>query len=312
MGIVLALAWPGSTKRERIRQIGLFGPGRARGRGAGPAPTTSQIALTALAASAAVVRSRGMESRITLGLEQAGMRLRPPEWLLLRACGAAVGAALLFLLTLGQGWLAGVISIVAGLALGWIGTGLYRTARADRRINRFADRLPDALQLVIGSLRSGFSLPQALDSLVNESAEPVASEFGRALAENRLGADLADALENVVKRTKSDDLAWAVMAVRIQREVGGNLAEVLQTTVDTIRERSRVRRHVRALSAEGRLSAWVLVVLPVLISALLVAFRRDYLRPLFSEPIGIAMLLGGMGLLVLGVFWMMRVIRVQA
>jgi tight adherence protein B len=102
------------------------------------------------------------------------------------------------------------------------------------------------------------------------------------------------------------------MAVRIQREVGGNLAEVLQTTVDTIRERGRVRRHVRALSAEGRLSAWVLIALPALVTLMLVTFRRNYLRPLFTEPIGIVMVLICAGLLILGVFWMLRVVRVQA
>src|SRR5262245_17521248 len=117
LAIVLGLFWPRSTKRNRISQISLFGPGRARG--SGPAATTSTIARTALAASAAVVRNRGLENRITLGLEQAGMRLRAPEWLLLRACGAAVGGALLFtVLRGGQSLAMAAVSIVVGPVLG--------------------------------------------------------------------------------------------------------------------------------------------------------------------------------------------------
>ena len=193
--------------------------------------------------------------------------------MLLRAL-VTIGAGIALFIALGP---AGAL---LGLVLGFVATMLYQTAQVERRSSRFAEQLPDALQLVIGSLRSGFSLPQAFDSLVRESPEPVRSEFGRALAEHRLGADLSDALERVAQRTGSDDLVWAVMAVRIQREVGGNLAEVLQTTVDTMRERARLRRHVRALSAEGRLSAWVLIALPLSLGLFMFLFRRSYMTPL--------------------------------
>jgi tight adherence protein B len=232
------------------------------------------------------------------------MRLRPHEWVLLRACAAVAVGALMFLVL---GW----PGLLVGVALGWLLTMGYRSIKASRRSNLFAEQLPDALQLVIGALRSGFSLPQALDAVVRESPEPVGAEFGRALAEHRLGADLSDALEGVVHRTSSDDLNWAVMAIRIQREVGGNLAEVLQTTVDTIRERARLRRHVRSLSAEGRLSAWVLIALPILLGLFMFTFRRDYLRPLYTEPIGLAMLLVGGGLLAIGIVWMSRTVKVE-
>jgi tight adherence protein B len=102
------------------------------------------------------------------------------------------------------------------------------------------------------------------------------------------------------------------MAVRIQREVGGNLAEVLQTTVDTMRERGRLRRHVSSLSAEGRLSAWVLIGLPVALGLFMFFYRRDYMEPLFTDSLGITMLLGGGALFVVGIIWMARVIRVEA
>jgi tight adherence protein B len=146
---------------------------------------------------------------------------------------------------------------------------------------------------------------------VRESPLPLGEEFGRALAEHRLGAELSDSLESAAKRAKSDDLGWAVLAVRIQREVGGSLAEVLQTTVDTIRERGRLRRHIRALSAEGRFSGWILVALPVLLSTFMFTFRAEYLRPLYTEPMGLAMLFVGTSLLIIGIVWMWRVVKVE-
>src|SRR5262249_54139776 len=157
------------------------------------------------------------------------------EWVLLQALVTIGGGIALFIAL-------GPAGVVLGLVVGFLATMLYQSARVDGRASRFADQLPDALQLVIGSLKSGFALPQAIDALVSESPDEIRSEFGRALTEHRLGADLADALERVAQRTGSNDLVWAVMCVRIQREVGGNLAEVLQTTVDTMRERSRLRR----------------------------------------------------------------------
>jgi tight adherence protein B len=205
-----------------------------------------------------------------------------------------------------------LIGGLMGLVIGWLVTMLYQTLRIDRRSAAFSEQLPDALQLMIGSLRSGFSLPQALESLVREAPEPVAAEFGRAFAEHKLGADVSDALERVAQRTQSEDLGWAVMAVRIQREVGGNLAEVLQTTVDTMRDRARLRRHVRSLSAEGRISAWVLIGLPIGLALFMFLYRRDYMVPLVTDPVGITLLIGGGMLFVIGIVWLTRVVKVDA
>jgi tight adherence protein B len=302
-----ALMWPRSVKQDRIRQIGNFGPGAkaAAQKESENVPVSSVIARTALAATASVVRTGRMEERIARRLERAGMKLRAQEWVLLRTCIVIACGAALFPF-------AHLIGALIGAAIGYVSTMLFQTVRIDRRANQFAEQLPDALQLVIGSLRSGFSLANAFDSLVRESPDPVAAEFGRALSEHRLGADISDALERVAQRAQSEDLGWAVMAVRIQREVGGNLAEVLQTTVDTMRERGRLRRHVTSLSAEGRLSAYVLIGLPLVLGVFMFAYRRSYMEPLITDPLGIIMLsLGGL-LFVLGIFWMTRVVKVEA
>jgi tight adherence protein B len=306
---VLALAWPRPDNRSRIKQIDHFGPSRSvpTPKQEMPAPASSAgfIARTALAASATVVRSGGMEDRIALRLERAGMRLRPHEWLLVRT-----------LVTIGVGVLLAIVGGptfgLAGLIIGWLGTVGYQSVRVSRRSQQFAEQLPDGLQLVIGSLRSGFSLSQALESLVRESPQPLSAEFGRAVAEHRLAADLSEALDRIAQRNRSEDLSWAVMAVRIQRDVGGNLAEVLQTSVDTMRERARLRRHIRSLSAEGRLSAWVLICVPLVLGGFMAVYRRSYLMPLFTDPRGLIMLVGGSILFVAGIVWMTRVIKVEA
>ncbi|MFU8850955.1 type II secretion system F family protein [Micromonospora sp. SL1-18] len=303
--LVLLLAWPRPGAREdRIRQISQFGPARVEPPPVMPEASPTFVTSTVLAASASVLRSRGLDARIGLRLEQAGMRLRPHEWVLTQASavvtGGALGVAVL-------GWL----GLLLGLLLGWLGPRIYQSFRADRRTRQFAEQLPDALQLVTGSLRSGFSLGQSLDTVVREAPNPIAEEFGRALAEHRLGADLADALLRVAERVRSEDLKWVVMAIRIQHEVGGNLAEVLETTVDTMRERSRLQRHVRALSAEGRLSAWVLIGLPIVLGLFMFTLRGDYMRPLITQPLGIALLLAGVFLMVVGIFWMVRVVKVE-
>jgi Flp pilus assembly protein TadB len=139
----------------------------------------------------------------------------------------------------------------------------------------------------------------------------VASELGRAMAETRLGGDLEDALDRVGERNASQDMAWLVMAIRIQREVGGNLSETLETAVHTMRERGRLQRHVRALSAEGRLSALVLLGMPIVIGGWMFVFRRDYLRPLYTETLGLMMLTAAVVMMLAGTAWLRKLVRVE-
>ena len=292
VAVVVAL-WPRSTTVDRIQQIANFGPGR----GSRPDSAANRTALAA-------ARNTGLEGAIARRLAQAGMKISPTQWVLLRIAAAGVPALLFFAIF---EWTSGL----AGLVFGWLAMSVYRRVKVERRAAAFGEQLPDALQLVIGSLKSGFGLPASIEALIRESPEPVAPEFGRALAEYRLGSDISDALDRVVVRTKSEDLSWAVMAIRIQREVGGNLAEVLQTTVDTMRERARLRRQVKALSAEGRLSAIILIALPVILLTWMLVFRVEYLRPLFTDALGIVLLIVGAGLLAVGVVWMLRVVRVD-
>src|SRR5207249_11419889 len=139
-------------------------------------------------------------------------------------------------------------------------------------------QLPETLQLLAGSLRAGYAFQQAVDTLANESPEPTSAEFGRVMTETRLGMAVEVALERMAERVDSDDFPWGVLAVNIQRQVGGNLAELLTTTADTLREREQVRRQVKTLSAEGRLSMRIRTGLPFLLSGYMSLVNPSYVK----------------------------------
>jgi tight adherence protein B len=161
-----------------------------------------------------------------------------------------------------------------------------------------------------GSIAAGYSLPQAIDTVVRESEAPMAAELNRALIEARLGVPIEDALETIGVRMDSVDFAWVVMALRIQRDVGGNLAEVLTTVAATMRERERLRRQVDVLSAEGRLSAIILGALPLLFVTYLIFARPEYIGVLVTTPLGILMVVTGVVLMIIGAFWLRKVVKV--
>ena len=167
-----------------------------------------------------------------------------------------------------------------------IGPWLYLRRKKKKRLKAFGEGLADTLQLMSGSLSAGLSLSQSVDTIVREGNESIATEFRRVVIESRLGVTIEDALEGVASRMQSRDFGWVVMAIRIQREVGGNLAELLLTVAATLREREYLRRHVRALSAEGRLSCYVLGGLPPGFLAYLTLTKPDYVAPMYSTPIG--------------------------
>jgi tight adherence protein B len=248
----------------------------------------------------------GAQERLALRLDRAGINRKPADWVVLGCFGSVVLAVVLILLTGSP-----VLGLFLGALAGWLAMRLIVSTRISRRRAAFAEQLPDVLQILAGSLQSGFSLPQALDAVIREDTQPVAGEFSRALVETRIGGELETALDRVADRMDSKDLRWSVEAIRIQRAVGGNLVEVLRTTNETMRERASVRRHVRALSAEGRLSAYILIALPLLVGAFLFVTRDSYMRPLYTTPLGLAMLTVGVVLVAVGTVWMRNVVKVE-
>ncbi len=310
LAVALAMLVPGKPiPMSTEERVSTYTTGLA-GTRTGATATKTQSEATLTQASAAVgsllKRSGGLEARIAQRLAAAGSELKASEWILVHT-GAFVTIALVGLL-LGRGNLViGLIFMVVGAVLPWI----YLKNRAARRRKRFDSLLPETLQLMSGSLSAGLSLMQSVDTIVREGGEPVKSEFKRVLVETRLGVSLEDAMEGVADRFGSRDFRWVVMAIRIQRQVGGNLAELLNTVADTMREREYIRRQVNALAAEGKLSAVVLGVLPVLFLLYLIAAQGDYVAPLFEDARGLIILGGSALWLGVGVFWMSKLVKVE-
>ncbi len=258
------------------------------------------------AAQKALDANQDLEAKVNARLEAAGSSFKPAEWLLLHA-GIAVGAALVGFLLGGGSVILALVFLLVGAVLPWVWLGIKRK----RRLAKFNGGLADTLQLMAGSLQAGLSLSQSIDTVVREGQEPISGEFRRILIETRLGVPLEDALASVADRMESKDFMWVVMAIRIQREVGGNLAELLLTVAGTLREREYLRRHVRALSAEGRLSMYVLAGLPPVFLLYLTLTNYEYVSPLYTTSIGYLMLGGMVVLLGAGMLWMSKIVTVD-
>jgi tight adherence protein B len=271
------------------------------------APPTSAIAGAGAAAGAAVEKALAKRGRLADGaaaLERAGMTISLPNLVLAVSLGTlAVGA----LGTLLGGLLIGLLLAVTVP----LGARLYIKMRTYRRRAAFADQLDDTLQLMASSLRAGHSILRAMDAVAQEGPVPTAEEFAAIVNQTRMGRDLTDALDDLAERMGSDDFGWVAQAIAIQREVGGNLAEVLDAVGHTIRERNAIRRQVKALSAEGKLSAIVLMSLPFGIVAFLSVVNPAYLAGFTESPIGFGMLAFAVLMVTVGGLWLKKTVRIR-
>lgn len=252
------------------------------------------------------VANRGtLGEKVDRKLERAGIAMSPPEFFAIVAM-AGIGSGMLGVLLFQNAVLGFLMtSLGGGIPFIALGTGV------GRRSKRLQAQLADILMILASSLRAGHSFLQALDSVAQEAGEPAAGEFSRAVAEVRLGRSLEESLQDLADRVDSDDFRWAILAVTIQREVGGNLAEVLDTVASTIRERDVVRRQIDVLSAEGKLSIYVLTALPVFLALYMLAVNPEYLSLLWTTQLGLVMSITGMALLTVGIAWMRRVVKIR-
>ncbi|HET9261070.1 MAG TPA: type II secretion system F family protein [Acidimicrobiia bacterium] len=250
------------------------------------------------------VRKRGLLSGVNSTLEQANIPMSPGEAVLAMFGLALVGGIMAFIFN-GLVW--GLITFGVLLLL----IVFFLRYAGNREKKRFEKQLPDTLTLMSTSLRAGYSLLQATEAVSSEAPDPTAREFGRAIAEARLGRTVSDALNGIVERTQSKDFEWAVMAIEIQREVGGNLAEVLTTVADTMRARNRLQGEIKALTAEGRISAIVLGALPFAMAAFLWFTNREYLQPLLDATFGRIAIGAGLLLMAGGIFWLKKIVDIE-
>ena len=293
---------PNTTQRRLEAYFGQDGSGDGNRRAK---QKTAQVSLRDAAVDATAKMVRGdFEDRLAMRLAGAGLSLKPAEWLLIHAA-VAIGAAFAGLIVKGP-----VLMVLAGL-IGAVLPPVWLKRKHGKRRAAFTAQLAETLTLMAGGLSAGLSLPQAIDTVVREGSEPMAGELRRALMEQRLGIPVEEALESVGQRMESEDFQWVVMAIRIQREVGGNLAELMNTVADTLREREYLRRQVRVLSAEGRFSGYVLIGLPVVLFCYMLLFKGEFVRPMYTTGMGFVLLGLACFMLAMGAFVMSRLVKIK-
>ena len=224
------------------------------------------------------IEGRGFTQGIKSRIAKADAKLRVSEYLALQVlAGIGVGAAVYFLL--GKNTLFAILGAIFGLFI----PRFYLSFTAKRRLRAFDDQLSDTLNLWVNALRSGYSVLQSMEAIATELPPPVSVEFERVVQEVRLGLGVPQALYNMLRRVPSDDLDLVITAVNIQREVGGNLAEVLDTISFTIRERVRIKGEIRTLTAQGRLSGYIISLLPIGLALVLMLINPQYMSQLFAD-----------------------------
>jgi tight adherence protein B len=247
----------------------------------------------------------GFNAGLDERLEQAGMPILAGEFVALTTVAAIVGGVVAAIFLPNVVFMLLVAGAAAILPYFW----MLRAQR--KRQNQLVEQLADTLSILASSLRAGYSFLQALDTVSKEIGEPSAGEFQRVVAEIRLGRPVDDALTAMAVRVNSDDLKWAVIAINVQRQVGGNLAEVLDIVANTVRERAYIRRQVAVLSAEGRLSVAILACLPFAILLYISIVNAEYVEPLFTTLPGIILLIAGGSLMGLGIYIMSRLVKID-
>jgi tight adherence protein B len=224
--------------------------------------------------------SASNQHEIELMLKSAGIGLNPEEYIMARWVLAALLGGILYLI------FNNLILLIPGGAAGYIFPKIWLKKKIKTRIQKFNEGLPDMLSTIIGSLKSGYSFSQAFKTVVEECDEPVKSEIGILLKELNYGITMEDALNNLNSRMPSGDLELMIQAVLIQRQVGGNLAGVLEIIVGTIRERNKIQRQVQTLTSQGRLSGRVIGALPVVLGIMIYLVNPEYINVLFTNVIG--------------------------
>jgi tight adherence protein B len=250
------------------------------------------------------VERRSFGANLARDIARADLRLRVSEYLLVWAVSiVAVPAGFLLLSFLLPG-LRNPIVILLGVLIGIYLPRYWLSRRRSSRLSAFDEQLPDTITLLSNSLRAGSSFLQATELVVRETPPPVSTEFGRVIREVNLGLPFDTALDNMVRRMRSDDLELLATAIAIQHQVGGNLAEILDTIAFTIRERVRIKGEIRTLTAQQRLSGYVVGFLPLFLLTFLFVAAPQFMRPMFLNPPAILGLPAGVVILAIGGFMM--------
>lgn len=244
------------------------------------------------------------KSSINVLLERAGMAVRPGE--LLAAIAVVTFLVASLLVVLGYRWYAlAALVVIPLIARYWV------KRKGKKRRDAFKSQLGDTLMIMSGSLQAGHSLMRSISSVASQAPEPTAEEFSRVVTETRIGRDPIDSLNHLAERIDSEDLTWTVRAMALNRELGGNLSEILDNVGETIRDRGQVADQVRALSSEGKFSAYTLFALPFVVALAVSFLNPGYLVPLFQTTLGNIVIGVALTLLLIGAFWIKKIITLD-
>lgn len=272
-----------------------------------PDSPAQQSTLTRLTDQAVGALNKGLKKRgpglLTRDrLDECGLKKEPGDYLLMAGVITLMAGVFGF-------FLSGVFAAVLLALLAPLVLHLLLVFLAGRRRAQFDQQVPDTLQMFAGGLRAGHSLLRAVDAAAQENQQPMSEELSRIVNETRIGRDLGESLADVARRTRSEDFLSIAQAIEIHREVGGDLAEVLDHLGDTVRDRNQVRGQIRALSAEGRMSAVVLMALPIVMFLFLTMFNDMYARVFTGTLPGYLMIAAAVVLLTVGGFWLSRIVK---
>jgi tight adherence protein B len=298
VGVTLVIRGSSFEIAVRLDQLSVFRLPRLAAAPTGPKRTSPGRVSRFLSA--------GTGPDLATELARADMKLTPAEFVFLTLLSTLVGFVLALLIFRGN-----LLFALGGALLGifvprWVMRFLQR-----KRLHAFDAQLGDTVVLLSNSLRSGYSLLQSMETVTKELGPPVATEFSRVTREVGLGLTLEEALSNLMRRVPSDDLDFMVTAINIQREVGGNLAQILDVIAETIRERIRIMGEIRSITAQQRLSALVLSLLPMGLGLALFALNPEYVSQLWHYNCGIVMLIVGGCLIVLGYLVIRRIASIE-
>ena len=245
--------------------------------------------------------SSGMEELLL----QADSQRTAGQFALTSLCSSVLAAVLMVLIE--PSFLYGLLAALAGLVLPWSFTAHKRR----RRLRAMMTALPDASDLMARAMRAGHSLIQAIEIMGLQAPPPLAAEFARAFQQQTLGVPLREVLLELGRRVPSRDLHFLITAILVQRETGGDLAEILDRTAQLLRERIRVKGEVQVYTAQGRLTGWILALLPVALLLLISLFSPEYSRILFHDPMGRRLLYGGGLFIGIGAFVISRIVKIE-
>ena len=296
----------GSGISDRLeRYASARGADAAKAASTGQGPISDLIAQSqALANLNKVVEGRDFGANLARELARADLKLKPSEYIFI-VIGSVIGIpVLMFIFSFFLPALGSPIALLVGALIGFLLPRFWLSRRKNGRLGAFNKQLPDTITLIANALRAGSSFLQAIELVVRESRPPISTEFSRVIREVNLGLPFDQALENMVRRVRSDDLELMATAISIQHQVGGNLAEILDSISYTIRERVRIKGEIRTLTAQQRLSGYVVGFLPIALAGFLFVAAPGFMDPMFANPPAVLGLPAGVIILVFGGFMM--------